>query len=357
MSTPPQVGPASWPHQRRSPIAWSRLRGQLKGVFVPPSDPGERNIYLLQVMLFWSSAISAAASFNGNFAVRLGASNQLIGLMSSVPALLVVILTIPFARLIETRRKRLPWIGWSIFLHRLCYLLIALMPFVLTLYRAEALIGLLLLSNAVLGPFNAGWDTLLADTVPEHRRANIFARRNMIACSGVILAVPLMGRMLDAVPFPYGYQIVYIIGFVGAMISTWCIFQLKLPDASISTRPAAQRQPLNLQLARKLFADNEPFVRMTVNTLLLDMGAWLVSPLYIIYYLRHLGASDGWVGTLTAIANLSAVGGNYVWQRIIARRGESRVLRWMAPACGFYPLWVAITQSLPLFLVAAVINP
>jgi MFS family permease len=355
MSTSP-IGPASWPRQSKGPIAWSRLRGKLKNVFIPPSDPGERNIYLLQVMLFWSSAISAAASFNGNFAVRLGASNQLIGLMSSVPALLVVILTIPFARLIETRRRRLPWIGWSIFLHRLCYLLVALMPFVLTLYRAEAFIGLILLSNAVLGPFNAGWDTLLADTVPEHRRANIFARRNMIACSGVILAVPLMGRLLDAVPFPYGYQIVYGIGFIGAMISTWCIFQLKLPDANVSARPAAQRQPLNLQLARKLFADNEPFVRMTVNTLLLDMGAWLVSPLYIIYYLRHLGASDGWVGTLTAIANLSAVGGNYFWQRVIARRGESRVLRWMSPACGFYPLWVALTQSLPLFLVAAVIN-
>ena len=157
-----------------------------------------------------------------------------------MPALLVVILTIPFARLIETRRKRLPWIGWSIFLHRLCYLLIALMPFVLTLYRAEALIGLLLLSNAVLGPFNAGWDTLLADTVPEHRRANIFARRNMIACSGVILAVPLMGRMLDAVPFPYGYQIVYIIGFVGAMISN--LVHLSAQAARCVHLPRARRR-------------------------------------------------------------------------------------------------------------------
>ncbi len=343
---------------RRPGIRWPRVLGKVAAALArpPETDVVGRNLWDLRTMLIWAGVISSAASFNGNFAVRLGASNQLIGLMSSLPALIVVITTLPAARFIESRRHRLPWVAGSIFLHRLAYLFIALMPFFVRRYQAEVFVGLILYSNLVLATFNAGWDSVLAETIPERRRASIMAQRNMILSAAVIVAVPLMGRLLDAIVFPYGYQIVYGIGWLFSCAGTWQIWKLRVPESPVRERSKERRPRVTLAQARELLAANDNYVRMVLNTLLLDLGAWLVSPLYIIYYLKHLGATDAWVGTITAVANLSAIGGYYLWQKIIARLGENKVLRWMAPACGFFPLWVAAWQALPPIMVAAVIN-
>ncbi len=339
----------------RQPIRWQRVRQQVNTLLrCPTGDVTEQNIWYLQRMLLWSGVMSAVASFNGNFAVRLGASNRLIGLLSSMPALLVVLLMMPAARLIETRRKRLPWILGSLLAYRAGFFLIALMPFVVRQCRAEVFAALILIMQVLLSPFNAGWDSVLADTVPERRRAKVFAQRNIILSAVVIVAVPVVGRLLDSVIFPYGYQIAYGAGFLLSLGTIYDISKLQLPDAPIPT--ARKRGRLSVALVRQLLAENDNYVRMVVNTLLLDLGAWLVSPLYIIYYLRHLGATDSWVGTLTAIANLSAMGGYYIWQKLIARWGENRVLKWTSPACGFFPAWVAAWGALPPILFAAVIN-
>lgn len=357
LEPPGEIGRVSAPFPpAEQPIRWARLRGKIAGLILPPADVGERNIWHLRVMLIWAGVLSAAASFNSNFAVRLGASNRLIGLMSSVPALIVVLVTLPAARLIETRRRRLPWVAGSLFLHRLGYLLIALMPFFVRRYQAEVFVGLLFAMHVVLAPFNAGWDTVLAELIPERRRAVIMAQRNMILCAVVILAVPLMGRLLDRAPFPYGYQIAYGLGFLVSCLGTWEIYQLKLPESPVPARGERKRRRLTWGLVRQLLAENDNYMRLVFNTLMLDLGAWMVAPLYIIYYLRHLGASDSWVGTITAVANLSALVGYYIWQKLIPRWGENRVLRLFAPTCGFFPLWVGIWRSLPPIMFAAVIN-
>ena len=340
------------------PIHWPRVWGKLLDMLRPPPETqsDERNLWHLRTMLLWAGALSAAASFNGTFAVRLGASNRLIGLMSSVPSLIVVLVTLPAARFLESRPRRLPFIAWSLLLHRLGYLVIALMPFFIHSYQAELFIRLIIVMQIVLAPFNAGWDSVLADAIPERRRAAVMAQRNMIVSGMVIVAVSLMGRVLDGVIFPYGFQIVYGVGFLVSCIGSWQVWQLRIPESPVHARHKNRRQRLTPSLVRDLVTQNDDYLRLVLNTLMLDMGAWLVAPLYIIFYLRHLGASDGWVGTLTAVANLSAIGGYYLWQKLIGYWGESRVLRWLSPACGFFPIWVAAWRALPPIMFAAVIN-
>ena len=341
----------------RQPIRWPRLFGQVASFLRPPpeSDTVERNLWHLRTMLLWAGVLSAAASFNSNFAVRLGASNKLIGLMSSVPALIVVLVTLPAARFLESRPRRLPWVAASLFLHRLGYLFMALLPFFVQRHQAEVFVGLIFFIQILLAPFHAGWDSVLADAIPERRRAAVMAQRNMILSGMVIVAVSVMGRVLDEVVFPYGYQIIYGLGFLVSCIGSWQVWQLKVPDSPVPQR-LPQRQRLTPGLVRQMVADNDDYLRMVLNTLMLDLGAWLIAPLYIIYYLRHLGATDSWVGTLTAVANFSAIAGYHIWQKPIARWGENRILKLLAPACGFFPLWVAAWPSLPLILFAALIN-
>jgi len=48
--------------------------------------------------------------------------------------------------------------------------------------------------------------------------------------------------------------------------------------------------------------------------------------------------------------------GYYIWQKVIRRQGESKVLRWTVLSVGLYPLAVALTPSLTPLLFAVVIN-
>lgn len=92
-------------------------------------------------------------------------------------------------------------------------------------------------------------------------------------------------------------------------------------------------------------------MRITVNTLLFGLPAWTVGPLYILYYVRDLGASDSWIGLQATVANVAAIAGYALGQRLISRWGEARMLKWTAPGAGLYPLLAGLFGSLTPLLV------
>jgi MFS family permease len=90
---------------------------------------------------------------------------------------------------------------------------------------------------------------------------------------------------------------------------------------------------------------------MVINTLAHGIGLWLIGPLYVLYYVRTLGASDGWIGLNGTLASLMPVLGFYLWQRGIIRWGENRVLKWSIGLVGLYPVLVGLSPNLTLILV------
>ena len=58
----------------------------------------DRNALFLVVEVFFAAVLGAAATFNAAFALRLGATNEDIGLLTSLPALLAVVISIPAGR-------------------------------------------------------------------------------------------------------------------------------------------------------------------------------------------------------------------------------------------------------------------
>ncbi len=325
----------------------------------------EHNVWYLYVEVFWAAMLSAAASFNATFAVRLGASNTMIGWLSSVPALLAVLLLVPAARLLERKRQRAPWIWGSLFIARLGYGLIAMLPWLVAGHRAEAIVGLLIVISIPSTFFSAGFNPLLADIVPERDRARVFANRNIIAGLTVAVLTFLAGRWLEAAPhirwaaFPVNYQVMYIIGFLGSMVSTVYLLKIRVPESKVVQR--APRQKVSLAQVKAMFGQNRNFARIILNTLLFGFGEWLIAPLYIIFFLRHLNATDGWVGLNSTLANIGVIIGYAFWQRLIYKWGDSRTLLITIPLSASYAFLVSLFPNLTLILVWGVliniINP
>ena len=341
------------PAKFQRPSLLRRWIGGLRGYIAPTGlSDAEYNARYLEIEVFWAGLLSAAAAFNAAYALRLGATNAEIGLLSSIPALLALLITIPAGQLLNRRARRMPWVIGSLALARIGYLVVALIPFLPFPNPGTIVIWALILLSAPASVFGVGWNSMLADVVPEHKRARVFAARNIIAAVVVTAGTFVAARWLAVTIFPINYQVVYLVGFAGAAISTLYIMRMRVPDSVVAPATTQRITPRALIVgARDAFRQQPDFTKMVVSTLAHGLGLWMIGPIYMLYYVRQLGASDGWIGANAMIANLTPVIGYYVWQRVVARRGENWVLRVTISLIGLYPILVGLSPNLTVILV------
>lgn len=338
------VGRIGWLARRRV----SDFRASLR----PGEDVRANNALYLSIEIFWAAFLSAAAAFNAPFALRLGATNGDIGLLSSIPALLAILVTLPAGQFITRQRKRMPWLLGSLLLSRIGYLLVIFIPWLPLGNRGAALVWLLIVFTIPAHFFNVAWGPMLADVVPETDRARVFALRNIILAAVVTVGVFLAGRWLQSMPFPLNYQILYAVGFAGALVSTYVLTRLRVPESAVP-EPALQSPGLRAMLAgwRDAFRTEPDFTRITLNTLMHGMGLWMIGPVYVLYYIRTLGAEEGWIGLNSTLANLTPIIGYYLWQRGVIRWGENKILPRAIVLLGIYPILVGFVPNLSVILI------
>jgi len=341
-------------------ISFPRLKARLKYILRGP-DPGrrtDRNIYHLYVEIFWWGVLGVAISFNSVYALRLGASNTLVGLLSSIPALMVILLRFPAARMVERTPQRVPLIARSFALSRSVYLLVALLPFFITHHLAEVFVALVILGGLPGNLAMAGWDSLFADVVPEDRRAIVVSVRNSLANVTKILLLPLAGRWLEWAPFPLNYQVLYLVGFVGAMLSFYHILQLRPPEPSDHGEGATRGgdRALSRVLARRLWREQRPYLQFVVGIFILQWAISLPSALYTIYFVRYLNASDGWIALRSTLMSLTPLVGYRLWPRVVDRWGTHKALAFGASATMLFPLLTGLFRSLDALLAVPVVH-
>jgi len=328
-----------------------------------PMDPATadqtgRNINYLCAEVIWAAMLSTAAAFNATYALRLGASNKMITWLSSLPALIAMLVLIPAARFLESRSNRISWLWASLFTARLGYGLLAILPWLVSSHRAEATICLLIAIQIPANFFAAGFNPLLADVVPERDRTWVFARRNILASAVVVVLTFLAGQWLELsgrlrwFAFPINFQLLYLLGFVGSMGSTAILLKIKVPPREVAASAPSGKSPKPRTTGiRNMFRVNRDFAVIIFNTLIFNSGAWLVGPLYIIFFVRELGATDAWVGLHTTVANAAVIVGYMLWRRWIRTIGNRRALAIAAPLGAGYAFLVSLFPNLAAILV------
>jgi MFS family permease len=361
---------------RLTEAAWARtLRSRLLGA--KGRSPMERNIRYLYIEIFWAAIFSAVFAFNATYALRLGASNTMVGWLSSLPSLFAMFLMLPAARFLETKSNRGPWLYGGLFIGRIVFIGAVLIPWLFKSHQAEILVWLFILRTVPVTFFNTGFSPMLADVIPERDRARVFANRNIILSGVTAIASLLAGKWLDAASqvswaaFPMNYQVVYAVGTVGAVVSAFYVSKIKAPPTKIIPREVHPRaaRPSIAQMAaslRTLWMENRGFMRtafgrITVNTLVFNLGAWLVMPLYTILFVKQLNATDGWIGLNSTLANLGVIAGYAVWQKVIHKLGDHRVLLLTVPLSASYAFLVSFFPNLTVILIWGIlinlINP
>jgi MFS family permease len=324
-----------------------------------PDIPTEvaRNIRFLYLEIAFASVLSAILLFNRPFAVRLGASNELLAFLASAPALVAAILSVPLARFLQRRTHRGTWVFNSLFILRLGYGVLALIPALFVQDTATWLVMWIVALGIPTIFFTNGFQALLADMIPEDRRALVFARRQVIWSVGMVITSALAGQWLDAnrEVFPGNYQLMYLFGFVVVLGSMYYLWRLKLPPRSqgpsaLTRMLPTARQATPDELIEKPVSDRR-LRRMLLNMSVYFSGIYLLMALIEVYYINVLRATDAWLGLNGAVGSAGVVVGYVVWERLLRRRSFTWALRRASLVTWLFPVGVALVPDLNFILL------
>lgn len=336
------------------------------------------NFRHLYADIFWFGLLAGSSiSFLAVFATRLGASSFQISLLTAGPAVVNLLFSLPAGSWLEG--KPLIWSTFlSSFFQRLGYLVLALLPWLFLASAQVWMIILVILVMSVPGTLLAiGFNALFADSVPPEFRAHVVGRRNALLALTTTATSLTCGVLLDNIIFPLNYQLVFLLGGMGAMMSSYHLSRLRLPNELPRrirsalrdlARPGmmhflgAIRQPLGLRFLTR--SSEKPLLRMDLlrGSFGAFMGAYLLFytfqyvsiPIYPVFMVRELEMTDGQISLATAL---------FFAAMMLASMGLSRLSGWVghkgtlvigALLFGSYPLLIGLAQDAFLVWLASI---
>ncbi len=288
-------------------------------------------------------ALNLAAPFVGIFAVKLGASEYQVGLLSSAPALVSLLAMIPGGRFIDSKPKKQKAVSTFVLLQRMFYLFMATIPFFTKDKRAWLLVFAATLMNAPASIANVGWQAFISRLVPATRRAQAFADRNRLMGLVGTIVVVLAGRMIDIIGFPLGYQVAFTFAFILTLLEIWVLNRIHESPSDLSS-PTHEPAPKAESLSKML--KHGPFLRYTLASLAFYMSWQTPWPLFTLYETRVLHANNMWVSLLSLANTSGSLVGYGFWVKQMNKRGNLATLFMSSVFIFIVPVAYGFSKSL-----------
>lgn len=322
------------------------------------------NFLNLYLDIAWFGVLSGTAvNFLNVYATRLGASGFQIGMLNAVGAVVNLFLAIPAGNWLSGRSTGKA-VFWSSVWFRLGYFLWIPLPWLFS-DSAEiwALIVITFIMAIPLTPLAIGFNAFFAEAVPDRYRAQVAGTRNVTFAIAYVLSSLFAGQLLKNTSFPEGYQILFLIGAVGAALSSFHLYHIRpvqdetpaplSPPQSESTTQTASSTKLSYL---RLDIWKTPFRAVLLGLFFFHFAQYIVVPLYPIAFVRELNLDDAQIGNGTAFYYLSSILVSMQLGRIVNRFGHKRATAFGAIGMATYPIMLALAHNTFQFYVLSFLN-
>ncbi len=295
---------------------------------------------------------AGVGSFLSVFLVRLGASNFQVGLLTAMPALTGMLLSILIGEFLSRRPNIVPWFARSRFAVLICYVLTGLVPFFVPNQTAPTAI-IIIWAFATLPQtlVSVAFTVVMGAIAGPGGRLNLMSHRWSVLGLTNSLTVLIIGQILPIFNFPLNYQLVFIASGIGALISVIMSSTLKLPP--VAAPPPAQNLIETFRHHGHTLRTNRAFMRFATSSFVFRWGMMMASPLFPIYWVKNIQATDPAIGLINSTQTMSMMIGYYVWSRMSRRRGERWVLLVTTLGVSLYPFLTAMTQQVHVLVIWA----
>lgn len=329
----------------------------LTGVFAFPKDltPIQRRNFLnVQIDAIGVGIASAASPFLPVFLARLGATNFQVGLLTAMPAFTGLFLALLAGRLLQRQRRVVPWFSAARLMVLSSYALTGVVPFFLPReYQVNAVLAIWALATFPQVLLNVAFSVVMNAVAGPRHRYDLLSRRWSTLGFTQAVMVALVGQTLDRLGFPFNYQVVFLGLSLGGLVSFYYSSHIVLPDAEppASTPGESVRERVRGFVA--LIRSQPAFVSFMLKRFVYFSGMTLATPLFPLYYVRQVQASDAWIGVINMTQTAIMLIGYLLWSRQSRERGGRFVLLWTTFGLSFYPVVTALTARVELLVLYA----
>lgn len=205
----------------------------------------------------------------------------------------------------------------------------------------------------------------------------------MLAAMFIAMSL-LCGWLLEVLPFPIGYQVVFAIGAVGAIMSSVHLWFIRPYDEAnytpthgegigdnarpgsvrvwlggMKTAVADWRYLLNWRPKQLRQADQQldrAYVKILVALFFFHLAQFLAIPLFPLFWVNDLQFTDQNIGWGNAVFYLTVLIASTQLSRLTNRWSNFQLLFVGVLGMSLYPILTAVAHNLPLFLVVSAIG-
>lgn len=295
---------------------------------------------------FASFANNLVSPFLAIYALFLGASKFLIGLLSGLPQLIKLIFQPMWGVITESIRKKVILIIIGKIAWALLWIPIA---FVKNPIHLILLVTLQSFFTAALTP---AWTSLLIKIIPSYKRGKAKANINVFSESGAFFGSLIGGFLLNK------------FGFIPFVFYMACFFSIlsRIPFG-IAEEPKSVVFKRNLKsILRESYNISQIFkfkelAKLAISISFLHFACSLAGPFFSVYIIEGLGGSKLDIAIISAIGSISAIAFYKPWGTLVDFLGRKTVMLSCIIPISFLPFIYFITPNVfLLYLYAFIVN-
>jgi MFS family permease len=265
--------------------------------FTTPVPPEHRKnfIHLYWDVALWGLLNGSIINFLGVYCSRIGATPLQMGLLTAIPALMNLIVTVPATVLLRGKPMSRV-VPVAALITRFFYLALVPLPILLPQEtQLWVILGIVLLQNVTGAIANMMGTAFLAESIPPTWRGQVVGTRSALVAMTSMLTSLAVGQILASMSLANGYLVVFALGFAGSMASAFQLFQIKPVVEDIPLVPAngAVRVPtgkISLSILKG------PFRRVLLVMFMLNIGIFLPQAIFPLYQVNELHLTDRIIG-------------------------------------------------------------
>lgn len=322
------------------------------------------NLRQLYWDVFWFGILAGSTlAFQSVYAARLGASEFQIGLITAGPAIVSLIFTLPSGRLLEG--KSLTKISFqSAIGQRLGYLFMVALPWIFPSFLGQiwGLIWTSLIMSIAGTVLAISFNAMFAEVLPPEWRAHAVGRRNILLAVSITLTTIVSGQILDLVTFPHNYQIVFLLGAAGAMLSSYHLGRIRKQDPLkealnlVKTNPGEGTFRVKPRAMMRWDLLKGPFGIFMFSYMAFYTFQYFPIPLFPIAYVDKLHMTDGMIGVGNAIFYGAMMLASFRLRVFSTRFGHRGVLLISAALFPIFPLFLGLAKGPFLYYLACLVG-
>ncbi|HYF75398.1 MAG TPA: MFS transporter [Candidatus Nitrosocosmicus sp.] len=291
--------------------------------------------------------------FAQKFIFRLEGSEFHVSLFNALPGMVAVFAIIPGIIFMSRAMSKKKVTGIFFFLSRLFVLSFAIVPFLPDQYKPMAFVLLAGFMNFPESVSTTALQNFAAEAFSEKDRAFAIASKNKYSALISFISLLVLGQIIERLGTTDSraiiiYQLFFVAAFLLGIYEIAALMKIKENNAVKAER-------IDLRGSLTEIFRNKGFMKFMTCSLLFHFGWQMGWPLFSIYQIKYLGATEAWI-TISNVSSGIAMFMSYgFWERLITKKGNCYAIALATTGMAATPIMYAWSPNLYVLTVAGII--